>query len=74
MSAATPITVRHSRSPFRIRLPTAFAAPELSVYINGPEKLQAGLSGTYNVSAAETITSGGSPSPMPSFPVLSSSP
>ena len=31
--------------------PTAFAAPELSVYINGPEKLQAGLSGTYNVSA-----------------------
>ena len=26
MSAATPITVRHSRSPFRIRLPTAFAA------------------------------------------------
>ena len=31
--------------------PAAFAAPELSVYINGPEKLQAGLSGTYNVSA-----------------------
>jgi hypothetical protein len=23
--------------------PTAFAAPELSVYINGPEKLQTGL-------------------------------
>jgi hypothetical protein len=31
--------------------PTAFAAPELSVYIDGPEKLQVGLSGTYNVSA-----------------------
>lgn len=31
--------------------PAAFAAPELSVYINGPEKLQVGLSGTYNVAA-----------------------
>jgi hypothetical protein len=31
--------------------PAALAAPELSVYINGPEKLHAGLSGTYNVSA-----------------------
>ena len=31
--------------------PTAFVAPELSVYITGPEKLQVGLSGTYNVSA-----------------------
>jgi hypothetical protein len=31
--------------------PAAFAAPELSVYINGPGQLQVGLSGTYNVSA-----------------------
>lgn len=32
--------------------PAAFAAaPELSVYINGPEQLAVGLSGTYNVSA-----------------------
>jgi hypothetical protein len=31
--------------------PAAFAAPELSVYINGPEQLPVGLSGTYNVSA-----------------------
>jgi hypothetical protein len=31
--------------------PVAFAAPELSVYITGPEQLRVGLSGTYNVSA-----------------------
>lgn len=32
--------------------PPAFAAPELSVYATGPEALQAGVSGTYIVTAS----------------------